>query len=394
MLISSLAVIALATVCLPSVSGEPDFDAIADKLVNQSLKVQPGEVVSINGGPTEIDLMEALVVAVSKAGGQPVTILGLPKANKRALMETPIEHLEQLPTAQLHLTRMADCLISIGSTQDPDLFADVPEERLAATRRGSAPLNNVFRNARFRSVSLGQTGGIPTKAYAESEGVDYERLDDMFWSAVAVAPDLLREIGQRVAKTLAPGAEVRVTTGEGTDLTFRIARHGSRVNAGRTTDAVPPTGPAQVWLPAGEAYSGVDETSASGTVFVPHLKFRGVPIDDLRLTFEGGRIASLKASKNGEILKKYLESTKPNSQNLSIVDIGLNPHSQPLPGAHYYSWEMGGMLTLSTGNNSWAGGDNDADGGLSLHVAGATITVDGKTVVDRGELAAGLHVEE
>ena len=52
-----------------------------------------------------------------------------------------------------------------------------------------------------------------------------------------------------------------------------------------------------------------------------------------------------------------------------------------------WSIEMGGMVTVVTGNNSWAGGDNDADGGLSIHVAGATLTVDGQTLVAGGSLA-------
>ena len=176
---------------VPAYADQVNYDSIADSLVNQSLEVQPGEIVSITGGPTEIELMEALVVAVSKAGGQPVVLLNLPEANKRALMETPIEHLKRLPTAQVHLTKMADCTINVSSVQDPDLLADVPEERFAATRQAGAPLNDVVRNARFRSVSLGQTGGIPTEAYAASEGADFQQMDAMFWRAVGVAPGRL-----------------------------------------------------------------------------------------------------------------------------------------------------------------------------------------------------------
>ena len=85
-----------------------------------------------------------------------------------------------------------------------------------------------------------------------------------------------------------------------------------------------------------------------------------------------------------EMLQKFFETTTANSKNLSLVDIGLNPHSQPL--SHYRSWEMGGMVTLGVGNNAWAGGDNDADGGLTFHLTEASITVDGKKVVSNGNL--------
>jgi len=374
-----------------AVAGEADYGSIADKLVTQSLEVQPGEIVAIYGGPTEIKFMEALVVAVAKAGGQPIVQLDLPQANKRAIMETPLEHLKRLPTAQLHLNRLSDCVISLGSVQDPTLFADVPEERLAAARQAAAPLNDALRTASFRSVSLGQTGGIPTEAYAKSEHADFEQMNTMFWRALDIAPDQLSVSGVRVAGLLKPGSEFRVTSKAGTDLTFKIDRVPARINAGRTGDVIQSAGPAQVWLPAGEAYACVDGGSASGTLVVPHMTFRGVPIRNLRMTFDSARIVKMLADTNGEMLQQYLDSTSANSKNLSAVDIGLNPHSQPLPGSQYHSWEMGGMVTLVTGNNAWAGGENDADGGLSVHVAEASVTVDGQKLVQDGQLESKLQ---
>ena len=137
---------------------ESNYDAIADSMVNESLSVQPGELVVISGNPSEIDLMAALQVAVSKAGGQSLISLNIPEANKRAVMEMPIEHMAQLPTQNLLVAKMTDVFINVGSVQDPDLFADVPEERLAAFRQSGLPLTRAFNNMRFRSATLGQTG--------------------------------------------------------------------------------------------------------------------------------------------------------------------------------------------------------------------------------------------
>ncbi len=154
----------------------PDYDSIADKIVNYSLEVKPGEIVVISGTPAEMDLLGALVVAVRKAGGQPTVEISIPEANKRAVMETPIEYLKLTPTYGLTQARIVDCFISTGSTQNPQLFADVPEDRMAALRQASQPLTEAFKRVHFRSVSLGQTGGIPTKPYAESKGANYQEL--------------------------------------------------------------------------------------------------------------------------------------------------------------------------------------------------------------------------
>jgi hypothetical protein len=56
--LSKLALLMVGIVPLvgaPVLAEAPDYDAIADNLVNQSLAVQPGETVVIGGGPSEID---------------------------------------------------------------------------------------------------------------------------------------------------------------------------------------------------------------------------------------------------------------------------------------------------------------------------------------------------
>jgi len=388
----SLSKLALLMVGIVSLVGAlvlaeaPDYDAIADNLVNQSLAVQPGETVVIGGGPSEIDLMAAIQVAVSKAGGQAVLTLNIPEANKRAVMETPIEHLEQLPTANLLLAKIADVFINVGSIEDPDLFADVPEERLAAFRQAGVPLARAFNNLRFRSATLGQTGGIPSVAYAESVGADPVEVQTIFWQAVGVSPAELTQTAQQVASLMTDGAEVRVTSEAGTDLTLKLDRLPARINAGRTADVQAASGPVNVWFPAGEAYGVVHNSSASGTLVVPSISFRGVKVENLELRFKNGRVTKMSADSNAEMLEKYFAASSPKLKELSVIDLGLNPHSRTPTGSSYYSWEMGGMVTLGLGNNSWAGGENDSDAALTLHVPGTTLSIDGKTIVKDGKL--------
>lgn len=379
--------IVLTIVGAPLLAQAPDYDTIADNLVNGSLAVQPGEIVVINGGPSEISLMAALQVAVAKAGGQTLLNLNIPKANKRIAMETPIEHLEQLPTVNLMVNKMTDVFINVGSIEDPGLFADVPEERLAAFRQAGVPLTRAFQNLRFRGATLGQTGGIPTVAYAESVGADPKEVQNIFWQAVAVSPDELAPKATKLTSLMKEGAKVRVTSKAGTDLTLKLDRFPARTNAGRTADVQADTGPTMVWLPAGEAYGVVDSKSASGTLVVPKSRFRGVMVENLKLTFKDGRVSKMSADSNEEMLEKYFAASSPNLKELSVLDLGLNPHSKIPSGSSYYSWEMGGMVTLGLGNNIWAGGENDSDAALGLHVPGTTLTIDGKMVVKDGELS-------
>lgn len=381
-----LLAIAVVAMSASLAAGEADYDAIAASLVNESVGVKPGEVVLVNGNVGQTELMGAIQVAVAKAGGQSILVLNIPEANKRVAMETPMEHLERLPTAALLLNRIADININVGSVEDPKLFADVPEERLAAFREAGAPLIEAFSNMRTRNVTLGQTGGIPTEAYAEALGADHGEVNEIFWQAVGVSPADLATSAEIVASKLDAGAEVRLTSAAGTDLTVAIDEVPARINAGRASDVTAPTGPSSTWLPAGEVYACAKPGSASGTLVVPYFNFRGMDIENLKLTFDGGRVTELTADSNAEMLQKFFDQTDAGTKELSIVDFGLNPQSRTPDGSRVYSWEMGGMVTLVTGNNTWAGGDNHADGGLSVHVPGLTATVAGETIVENGKL--------
>ena len=385
-LLVATALAVLLSIAPAANAGGPDYDAIADNLVNQSAAVQPGEIVVIGGGVHEIELMGAIQVAVSKAGGQSLITLNIPEANKRALMETPMEHLAQLPTANLLITKMADVFINVGSVQDPDLFADAPEDRLATTRKAGVPLTRALSAARFRSATLGQTGGIPTMAYAESVGADYEEMSKIFWNAVGVPPAELAAKASSVAAMLTDGAMVKMTSEAGTDLSFAVGAQPARINAGRASDVVAPSGAANTWLPAGEAYACVKAGSASGKLVVPWTQFRGLAVENLQLTFEKGRVTELTADTHQEVVQEYFDSSSETLRELSIVDLGMNSESRTPSGSEYKSWEMGGMVTLGLGNNNWAGGDNDSDGAMNLHVTGSTLSIEGKTVVKNGKL--------
>ena len=367
---------------------EPDFDAIAENIVNHSLQVQPGEVVILNGTPAEMDLLGAMFVAVSKAGGQPSIDITLPEANKRALMETPMEYLGQVPKYYVMQMSMADCFFGAGSNQNPALFADVPEERLTASRKSNSTVLKLVNNSKIRTVGLGQTGGIPTRAYAEMTGADFAEMLDMFWNSVNTDYQKMYSTGDKLARYLKPGGEVRLTSAAGTDLRLTLDTHTPRINSGRCLDNQDPFGPSMAFLPAGEVYACVDPESASGTVVIPSMSFRGQKVTNLTLQFENGSIVDIQADKNAELITNLLKNSDEQSAMLSVIDLGINPDSHPLPGSDFYSWEMAGLVTLATGGNAWAGGDLISDSGLTLHVADCELSVGGKQLIRDGVLVA------
>ena len=372
---------------------EPDYHAIAESIVKHSLQVQPGEVVILSGTPAELDLLSAMFVAVSKAGGQPSIDMFIPKANKLAIMETPVEYLGQIPKYYVMQMSMADCFFGAGSNQDPTLYTDVPEERLAASRKSNMAVQNMLSNSKIRSVGLGQSGGIPTQAYADMTGADFSEMLEMFWKSVNTDYMKMTATGNKLTKLLKPGSEVHLTSKAGTDLRFILGKHASRINSGRCLDNQDPFGPSMAFLPAGEVYNCVDTKSANGTVVIPSMTIRGQKVSNLKLKFEDGLIVDTQADKNAELIERLLKTSNEQSGVLSIIDLGINPDSHPLEGSDFYSWEMNGLVTLATGSNTWAGGDLISDSGLTLHIANSDLTVNGTQLIKEGVLLIDQQAE-
>ena len=105
------------------------------------------------------------------------------------------------------------------------------------------------------------------------------------------------------------------------------------------------------------------------------------------LNFENGKLTSMTGEGDGfPALKAAYDAANEGKDILSYVDFGINPN-YTLPGTTKYgNWVSSGMVSLGSGNNTWAGGTNNSAGGAGGHLAGCTVTIDGKTIMDKGEL--------
>ena len=71
---------------------------------------------------------------------------------------------------------------------------------------------------------------------------------------------------------------------------------------------------------------------------------------------------------------------------LAFVDIGINPNVMIPPGSGVLTFVADGMVSVGIGNNVWAGGNNNVTFGLTCHITGSTLEIDGRTLVAGGEL--------
>lgn len=366
-----------------------DMDQLAERIVTQSAGVKEGEVVMISGLSTDAELLEALAVAVRKQGAFPWVMYSSERLMKRMFFDVPAKYDTQVDPAQLAMVKQVDVGINIGNGQTLNLFEGADPARMAARGQAGMQVGEAMRAAGVRSVEIGN-GLYPTAWRAERMGLGQEALSKLFWEGINLDYTQLQQQAEALRAKLASGRDVHVTHPNGTDMTFSIAGRKVVSSDGLISEADRKAGGAAlaVYLPAGEVMTSAVRGSANGKLVQATNFYRDKPVDNLVMEFKDGKLASMTGSGAGfaDLKAEYDAITVAGKDEFGAFDLGINPNIRLPAEAKVGNWVPAGMVTLGFGNELWAGGTNNVPYAQDVHLAGATVTVDGATLVDKGEL--------
>lgn len=364
-----------------------DLAQLSNRLV-QIAAVKEGDIVLINGGVRDLELIENLATESRRAGAHPLLTLSSERVNKNYFEKVPEKYDSQAPEVGLKLATMATVTFSVDSNETEDLLAGVPPARFAALGKASEPVGELFRKRNVRQVEVGN-GLYPTEWRAKRYGMTQADLAKAFWSAVNTDYSALQASAEKVRAALSAGKDVHVTNPNGTDLKVRIEGRPFFVSDGIISEEdIKKGGPAvSVYLPAGEVYCAPVPGTAEGKVVVSRDFYQGKEITDLTLTFVAGKLTSMTGSGPGFAgFKAEYDARADGKELFAFIDFGVNPNFRVPEASKLGNWIQAGMVTVGTGNNTWAGGDNNISFGMTGYLPGSTVTLDGKTIVENGVL--------
>lgn len=382
-------VVGVATGLVAQQPTTTDTAKVADTLVNQCANIRFGESVLITGGTRDQQMLEDIAVEVRKLGGQPLITIDSDRLTRRLFTEVPAQFDTQEPNFALRMAEIVDAVISVDFTERPDLLADVPAKRLTNQAKAFSAVYKKMLERGVLQVHLGN-GLYPTTTRARQFGITKTQLSEIFWDGVNVDYARLQATGERVRNILASGRTVRITAPNGTDLTVQIAQRPVFVSDGviSVDDRYAKGSACQVWLPAGEVYVTPVASAARGTFVADTFFFEGKRINGLTLTFRDGKLASMTAQNESDLiaLRERYDAAPAGRDLFAALDIGINPDVTAPTGSRMVTWMSAGTISVGIGNNIWAGGDNDVPFDLFAHLTNGTLTVDGRTLVDKGKL--------
>jgi aminopeptidase len=370
----------------PAISRESArrFQALAPRLV-QSAKIQPGDLVTISGGPAMVPEMEALGVQVEKAGGRAILLLDSPRLTRSFYAEVPEEYIKKQPTSfEKFSAENVDVAFILPTGEDFAAMRRV--DRRAKVDQALADLNASTLSDRNKGTTRTLFIGVPTPSDTASIQMDYRPYEAMTWKAIEADYSAMRAKGEAMKGILEKAKRLHITSPEGTDFTVDLGKRPIVVSAGLVPPGTKGDEAARFSaLPGGTVRFAPLETTANGKIRAAEDQC-DQPVKDESLDVRNGMPENVRSSTDEECLKR---SFKDAGRFGSIV-IGLNPaiHYERVPSYGPQLETSAGVVSISFGPNQGLGGSNKpVPGGWTVPLLKATVEADGKVLVRDGKLA-------
>jgi len=206
-----------------------------------------------------------------------------------------------------------------------------------------------------------------------TEGVFLMGLDADYEAIEAHCEDVLAQVGD--------ADEIRVTTPQGTDITFTVGGREWYLDTGIVHEAGEMSN-----LPAGEVF--IAPETADGTFVVdgtmrPHGKLDGKL---LSFEVEDGTVTDISDPDIREQVETAAEEVGQDAYNLAELGIGTNVAVTDLVGSVLLDEKAGGTVHIAVGDDHAIGGDTHAPIHLDGILTEPTVYADGEAIeLPRGE---------
>jgi leucyl aminopeptidase (aminopeptidase T) len=309
----------------------PDLSQATETVVRRCLGVKPEEEVLVIADAGTRAIGEALREEASKVGAD--AVLALMDARKIDGTEPP-----RAIAAAFH-----DCDVFIAPT--------------------SASLSHTV--ARKRASDAGVRG-------ATMPGVT----EDMLARVMAIDFDLMAARSRAVAKLLDDGASAHITCPLGSDLTLDLSGRAGIADDGDLTARA-----AFGNLPCGEGF--IAPLSGEGQVVASSLGPLGVGEEPSTLTVAGGKLAGAEGGLGPKWIELLDEHGDP-GRNLAELGVGTNDKAR-LTGLVLEDEKILGTIHVAFGASAGIGGAVAVPIHLDVVVTEASLEIDGRQVLDRGQ---------
>jgi aminopeptidase len=346
---------------------DPRIREHARIVVDHSVDLQAGDDVVVVAPPEAEDLVVALQEAVGEAGANPLVLSGNDRYS-RAYLRARDDF--ETPAHEQALVEETDVYIAIRADANVTETSDVDPKTNAAYSQAKQPILDERLSKRWCLTQY------PAPANAQLAEMSTEAYESFVWDAINKDWAAVRDHQAQMVEVLDGADEVRIRSGDRTDVTMSIAGNPTLNDYGEHN------------LPGGEVFTAPVPDSVEGEVlFDKPLYHQGREVTDVALEFEAGEVVDHSAGKNEAVLTEVL-NTDAGARRLGELGIGMNRDIDRFTYNMLFDEKMGDTVHMAVGRayEDTVGEDNEQNQS-AVHVdmivdmaADSVIEVDGDVV--------------
>ena len=307
---------------------DPRIREHAAIIADHSVNLQEDDNVVIRAPAVAEDLVVALHEVIGEYGANPL-VMGSDSRFSRAYLRAADKF--ETPAHHLSLIEETDVYIAIRANTNVTETSDVSPKTNAAYSQAHQPILAERLSKRWCLTQY------PARANAQLAEMSTEAYENFVWDAVNKDWDEQREFQAQLVEILDPADEVRIVSGETTDVTMSVDGNPTLNDYGERN------------LPGGEVFTAPVPDSVEGEVlFDMPLYHQGREITDVYLEFEGGEVVTHAAGKNEDVLTEVLE-TDDGARRLGELGIGMNRDIDRFTYNMLFDEKMGDTVHMAVG---------------------------------------------
>jgi len=285
---------------------DPRYDQLARQLVRYSTSTKRGERVLIELFDVPEEMGIALIRAVRAVKATPFVNLHNARLTREMGRKATEAQYEAMAKTAMHQMKGVDCYIAIRGSHNVNEMADVPAEKMQLISKAMRPvLNQRVNKTRWCVLRW------PHPSMAQAAGMSTEAFEDFYFRVCLLDYAKLKTGMNALARLMTATNDVHIK-GPGTDLRFSIQDMPAIACGGMHN------------IPDGECFTAPVRDSVEGeiTYNAPSI-YQGIAFDNVKLTFEKGRIVKATAN-NTRALNKIFD-TDDGARYIGEFAIGFNP---------------------------------------------------------------------
>ncbi|WP_436909172.1 aminopeptidase [Halosimplex marinum] len=310
---------------------DPRVEDHADVIVDHSIDLRAGDEVLISAPPAAEDLVVALSERIGERGAYSISFGGNSRARRAFMRAMDPDDYDEVPGVVEAMVDSVDAMVTVRGARNTHETSDVSPEKNAAYAKIMEPLFDAVADKR-RVITQ-----HPAPGNAQAAEMSTAAYEAFVYDAVTKDWDEQREFQANMVEILDGADEVRIVSGDTTDVTMSVAGMN------------PVNDYAEKNLPGGEVFTAPVPDSVEGEVlFDKPLMAQGREVEDVRLVFENGEVVDSSAAKNEDVLAAMLD-TDPGAKRVGELGIGMNRDIDRFTYNMLFDEKMGDTVHMALG---------------------------------------------